>query len=245
MKLLSIGNDVKTVKGESLGYRTAIMYLAPASLSGMNICPWSTEGCRAACLYTAGRGMQNGVQQARLARTMFYRNDRAGFLNQLIDEIQAHVRSCQRAGVQAVVRLNGTSDIDWQSWGIIPECKGAIFYDYTKSTARCIKWLTSRPETAHGRGGYHLTLSSSEVDRKLALRFLRAGGTLAVVFRLERWQGMPTEFSHKEITEGESFNVIDGDLHDLRFLDMPGSIVGLRAKGRARHDQSGFVVPLS
>jgi hypothetical protein len=36
--------------------------------------------------------------------------------------------------------------------------------------------------------------------------------------------------------------VIDGDETDLRFLDPKNSIVGLIAKGKARHDQSGFVV---
>jgi hypothetical protein len=36
--------------------------------------------------------------------------------------------------------------------------------------------------------------------------------------------------------------VIDGDETDLRFLDPKNSIVGLIAKGKARYDQSGFVV---
>jgi hypothetical protein len=36
--------------------------------------------------------------------------------------------------------------------------------------------------------------------------------------------------------------VLDGDKNDLRFLDKPNSIVGLIAKGKARHDTSGFVI---
>ena len=55
MKLLSVGNP-KTLKGESVGYLTFILHLAPASLSGYNTCPKATEGCKAACLNTAGRG---------------------------------------------------------------------------------------------------------------------------------------------------------------------------------------------
>jgi hypothetical protein len=40
----------------------------------------------------------------------------------------------------------------------------------------------------------------------------------------------------------KGFPVIDGDLHDLRFLDPHGVIVGLKAKGKAVYDQSGFVI---
>jgi hypothetical protein len=36
--------------------------------------------------------------------------------------------------------------------------------------------------------------------------------------------------------------VIDGDLSDLRFLDRTGVVVGVRAKGKAKKDVSGFVV---
>ena len=35
---------------------------------------------------------------------------------------------------------------------------------------------------------------------------------------------------------------IDGDENDLRFLDPPGSMVYLKAKGLARKDDSGFVI---
>ena len=37
-------------------------------------------------------------------------------------------------------------------------------------------------------------------------------------------------------------SVIDGDAHDARFLDTAGSIVGLKAKGSAKSDLSGFVI---
>ena len=36
--------------------------------------------------------------------------------------------------------------------------------------------------------------------------------------------------------------VIDGDAHDLRFLDPSGYYIGLSAKGSAKQDHSGFVV---
>jgi hypothetical protein len=39
--------------------------------------------------------------------------------------------------------------------------------------------------------------------------------------------------------------VVDGDEHDARFVDKRGVIVGLKAKGKARQDRSGFVVRLA
>ena len=54
-KLLNLDANPKTVKGQKRGYMTAVLYLAPADLSGWNVCPESTAGCRAACLNTAGR----------------------------------------------------------------------------------------------------------------------------------------------------------------------------------------------
>ena len=38
------------------------------------------------------------------------------------------------------------------------------------------------------------------------------------------------------------FQVINGDDTDLRFLDKPGTIIGLKAKGQGRKDDSGFVI---
>ena len=55
MKLLGTQN-YKTVKGEKKGVITGILYLAPASISGWNVCPKASEGCKKACLYKAGRG---------------------------------------------------------------------------------------------------------------------------------------------------------------------------------------------
>jgi hypothetical protein len=36
-------------------------------------------------------------------------------------------------------------------------------------------------------------------------------------------------------------SVVDGDADDLRFLDGRGVVVGLKAKGPAKKDTSGFV----
>ena len=76
MKLLTVAN-AKTTKGEKLGYLTGILYLAPADESGvMNTCPMSTAGCRAACLYTAGRAsMFPMINRARVRKTLWLHSD--------------------------------------------------------------------------------------------------------------------------------------------------------------------------
>jgi len=55
-----------------------------------------------------------------------------------------------------------------------------------------------------------------------------AGGNVAVVF-----DGMPNTYAGAP--------VVDGDASDLRFLDPDGVVVGLKAKGDAKKDDSGFV----
>jgi len=39
-RLLNIDNNAKTIKGQKLKVKTAILYLAPANESGFNMCQW-------------------------------------------------------------------------------------------------------------------------------------------------------------------------------------------------------------
>jgi hypothetical protein len=57
---------------------------------------------------------------------------------------------------------------------------------------------------------------------------------MAVVFHVKKGQALP------RLWQGRV--VIDGDEHDARTDEPMGIIVGLRAKGRAIKDTSGFVV---
>ena len=83
MKLLSTANP-KIQKGTKLGYLSFILHLAPADLSGKEVCPKRTAGCTAACLNTAGRGgmfkkgeTTNIIQQARIRKTKMFFEQRA------------------------------------------------------------------------------------------------------------------------------------------------------------------------
>ena len=218
-RLLGVSN-AKTIKGEALGYLTGILYLAPAKSSGFNVCARSSAGCEAACLFTAGRGKFTAVQAARLAKTLAYFNNRAAFLDDLRLSIRRIIRLANKQGLRPAVRLNGTSDLPFYVSGIMAEFPDVIFYGYTKR----IDFLRKSPE--------NLTFSRSESNQK-DVDYILANMpevNIAVVFR-----GKPPA-----VWRGR--DVVDGDLHDCRFLDRRGVIVALKAKGRAKKDPSGFVV---
>lgn len=225
MRLLGIDTNAKTVKGQSKGYLTAILYLAPADISGYEVCPKRTAGCSSACLYKAGRGAFSNVQQSRIAKTKFYFENRALFMSQLRAEITAFIRKAQRMGLIPVVRLNGTSDIPFERApvdgfsNIMSAFPNIQFYDYTKRANR-----RNLPPN------YHLTFSLAENNDADAQVALENGMNVAVVFRTKN---LPTTFWGR--------TVINGDDSDLRFLDGQGKIIGLKAKGPAKRDTSGFV----
>jgi len=224
-RLLNIDNNAKTVKGQKYGYKTAILYLAPANLSGFNVCPMASLGCKAACLNTAGMGIFSNVQKARIDKTRWYMQDRSSFMDQLKKEISNFVVKCKQEKFIPCIRLNGTSDISWETTGIFEQFPDVQFYDYTKVYKRALKFIKGEyPKN------YHLTYSLNEDNKKEAFNILKLGGNISAVFRKE----LPKKFN--------GYRVTDADQSDLRFNDPRNSIAGLKAKGRARHDQSGFVL---
>lgn len=244
MKLLTIDGNPKTAKGAKLGVDTAILHLAPSDLSGWNVCPQASKGCIAACLNTAGRGgiikkgeTTNAIQRARLARTVLYFTDRPAFMAQLVKEIEAFERRAVRNKLRPAVRPNGTSDIPWERVPCVrdgvtyPNIMAAFpdvqFYDYTKVTKRALAfgagpWIAEMPRN------YHLTFSLTEDNYDDAYTVLRYNVSVAAVF-----YKLPEKFM--------GARVVDGDESDVRFKDDRGVIVGLKAKGKARKDASGFV----
>jgi len=230
--ILSIGNT-KTAKGESKGYMTGILHLAPGELAGVQVCPKASAGCLAACLNTAGRGRFDKIQQARIAKTRWLFDDRKGFMAALVWSIEATIRKAGREGMTPVIRLNGTSDLPWEKFRCVrdgieyrnvmeafPEIQ---FYDYTKIPARAIKWAQGDMPA-----NYHLTFSAAEDNESACRMVSMAGGNVAVVF-----DQIPADWYGRR--------VVNGDETDLRFLDPAGVVVGLKAKGDAKHDNSGFV----
>ena len=219
MKLLTLGNT-KTVKGEAMGYQTYIMHLAPSTLSGYQTCPMASEGCASACLNTAGRGRFTAIQEARIRKTRWFFEDRESFMAQLVKDIHAAIRKAGREGFVPVFRLNGTSDIRWETVvvngfaNIMVMFPQVQFYDYTKL-----------PNRRNVPSNYHLTFSRSESNEHL----IPQGMNVAVVF-----DSLPDVWMGRK--------VIDGTETDLRFLDEQNVVVGLLAKGKAKKDTGGFTI---
>lgn len=233
MKLLSIDTNAKTSKNTQYGYLTGILYLAPFNLSGVNYCPMAKlAGCVDGCLYSAGRGAFSNVQTARLNRSKLFNSDQNAFMRQLVDEIGALSYKAKKLGLKAAVRLNGTSDIRWENiqfkwfnklqtiFEIFPNVQ---FYDYTKI-----------PNRKNIPSNYDLTFSYSGKKgfEKYNQKAIDNGVRIAAVF--DKPENIPVTF-HKR-------NVMDGDKHDLTFLNPKNAILGLYAKGKARKDTSGFVI---
>jgi hypothetical protein len=230
-KLLSTANP-KIQKGTKQGYLSFILHLAPADVSGYNTCPKATVGCRAACLNTAGRGgmfkkgeTTNTIQKARIRKARYFFEDRAGFMADLYKDIQKAIKFAERKGLTPVFRLNGTSDLSWEKYevagytNIFEAFPQVQFYDYTKVPKRKVD----------GIANYHLTFSQADGNEKDANWAISKNMNVTVVF-----DKIPAEYKGREV-----FNADDTD---LRFLDPKGVVLGLKAKGRAKKDRSGFVV---
>jgi hypothetical protein len=234
-KLLSTANP-KIQKGTKLGYLSFILHLAPADLSGHNTCPKATAGCKSACLNTAGRGgmfkkgeTTNAIQKARIRKTRYFYEDRAGFMLDLAYDIQKGIKMAEKLGLKPVFRLNGTSDLSWEKYEVPVFCTRNIFelypnvqfYDYTKVLGRKVADIPN----------YFLIFSQADGNEADVSRAMVKGMNVAAVFDEvpETYMGKP---------------VINADETDLRFLDPKGVIAGLKAKGRAKKDYSGFVIRL-
>jgi hypothetical protein len=221
-KLLSTANP-KIQKGTKLGYLSFILHLAPATLSGRETCPKRTAGCTAACLNTAGRGGMfkkgentNMIQKARIRKTRQYFEQRDQFLADLEADIRKGIKMAEKLGLKPAFRLNGTSDLSVEKWGIIEKFPTVQFYDYTKVLGRKVAHLPN----------YHLTFSKADGNDADVAKALAQGMSVVAVY--------------DKIPEG----VPSADETDLRFLDPKGVMLGLKAKGRAKKDYSGFVIRL-
>lgn len=234
--------QAKLAKGRAAGWYNVGLSLAPYKTSGIaNLCPHATAGCAALCLTYAGRGAMNNVQGARIRKTAFFFENRELFMRQLKRDLTAHQRFCQRERLRPCCRLNVFSDLAWEILHpeIFAEFPETQFYDYTKSYRRMERFLLGA-DCPHASGqfpaNYHLTFSRSEKNEENCRQVIAMGGQVAVVFSSADF---PAEYLGAE--------VVDGDEHDMRFLQPDHCVIGLKAKGLARTQldfglASGFVV---
>jgi len=222
MKLLDTngGNTkLKKTSGSMAVYRVAGLSLFPDD----QLCPARhIAGCAASCLESAGRGRMRNVIDGRQKKAQWFKTDQDGFLRQLRKELANFEATCKRQGVKPAVRLNVLSDVQWERLGIPQQFPGTLFYDYSKLANR----LGKTPEN------YRLMFSYSgkKEYKKQVQKALKSNVPISAVFR----GPMPSEFLGRP--------VIDGDESDLFNLFAGPVVVGLRAKGKAKTDQSDFVI---
>lgn len=228
--LSAINSNPKIAKNEKLGVLGAVLHLAPANMSGYEVCPGRSPGCTAACLHYAGAALyQDNKTKARIRRTKMFFEAREFFMTQLHKEIAAHVRRAERMGLKPSIRLNGTSDIIWERKRVLGRANimehfpDVQFYDYTKL-----------PRDPSGLPvNYHLTVSLSESNQDKIAKAIEWGYNIAAVFEgtlPDEYLGLP---------------VINGDETDYRPADPNGCVVGLVVKGpKGKSDDSGFVIRL-
>ena len=228
--LLSKGStNSKTAKNS---IKTFILYLAPHNLNnkGLTLCKDASKGCIASCLYSAGRGKFSNVQSSRINKANYFVTDKKVFLTQLLKEIKKEIKKASDKDEKIAFRLNGTSDIDFLyllnknlDFDIeLLNYDKVYFYDYTKSIARAKRYKDFR--------NYTLTFSKSETNDKEVKEALNLGINVAAVFK----DNLPQKY--------KGTKVIDGDFSDLEMIKHKNIILGLKAKGDAKKDTTGFVI---
>ena len=219
----SVAQSMKMRLSYENGTMTYCLYLAPANMSGYNVCPKS-EHCKAFCLNGSGqnkcdelsRGVEGSkINQSRIKKTKLFFQNRVLFMNLLIHEIKRYKAKAERLGMGFSVRLNGTSDLspvlfkDPESGlNLLELFPDVQFYDYTKVYNR-IKLMAQYPN-------YDLTFSYDGFNADDCERFLQNGGRVAVVFFDEK---LPKYF--------KGYKVVNGNDFDMRYLDPKGCVVGL------------------
>lgn len=218
----NINHSSKHEKAEKYDELVYTIYLAPAKMSGYEVCPMRTEECTLLCLNESGHNRidikENKINASRIAKTKLFFRHREFFVRWVIDEIKAAKNKADSLGYSFSVRLNNTSDISPESFyintdqgkrNLLQIFSDVQFYDYTKVPKRT-KLLEKYPN-------YDLTFSFSGENLPDCEDMLKRNVRVAMVFDSIRDKYMNTK-------------VIDGDKYDMRYYDDKNVIVGLKYK---------------
>lgn len=255
-----LASNSKLDKSTDYGHHNVGLSLAPNSSSGYDMCVGATPGCISNCIFSSGKGKFSTVQAARIWRTRWLVEDPDSFMMALVMSIVRAEAEAKRLGLKLAVRPNVFSDVKWEekripmtselmdwldsyhihpdktNWPTIITLFPLIqFYDYTKlhSHDREI-W----EHNGHGNdGNYNLTFSASaenhEYNRRVIEYAVDYGYRIAMV--------ATQDVSSNQLRDMWERPVIDGDQHDLRFLDEEEVLVRLKPKGFGKRDTTGFV----
>jgi hypothetical protein len=218
--LTSVSETFKHKKSLKYGELTQTLYLAPARMSGHEVCPGRNAECSRLCLNQSGKNIGpqkikgDFINRSRITKTKLFFDERDFFTGWMIAEVEAAKRKAKRMTYKLSIRLNNTSDISPEEFtlngkNILEMYPEIQFYDYTKVPSR-VKLMDKYPnyDVTFSYTGYNLTECQEMLLNKIRV---------AVVFKNvpEEWEG------HK---------VIDGDKYDMRYKDDKNVIVGLKYK---------------
>ena len=217
-----VNNSTKHEKAYKFDELVYTLYLAPAKMSGYEVCPMRTKECTLLCLNESGRNKmdthKNTINNSRIKKTKLFFEEREFFMKWLIDDITTAKKKANDLGYHFSVRLNNTSDISPESFylsidgvnkNILEIFPDVQFYDYTKVPNR-MKLKIKYPN-------YDLTFSFSGNNMDECFKMLQNNIRVAMVF-----DKVPTSY--------KGYNVIDGDQYDMRYRDDDNVIVGLKFK---------------
>jgi hypothetical protein len=222
----------KAYKYDELVYS---LYLAPANMSGYEVCPMRNKHCTSLCLNESGHNKfeseYNYINDSRIKKTKLFFEHREFFMQWMIQEITRYKKKAEQLGYRFSVRLNNTSDISPESFyikqgssskNILELFPDVQFYDYTK--------VYRRTELKKKYKNYDLTFSYSGTNIDESLNALDNRIRVAVVFK-----EVPKTFWGKK--------VVDGDKYDMRYYDPKNVIIGLKYKEvRKKLTKNPFVV---
>jgi len=228
-------------QGDITGYVNRGLTLAtsreasPFIGSAFDACIGATDACRLACVGSrTGQGRLPSSAIARIGRTIALHVDPVTFWARYDREVQREQRRAERKGYRLAMRCNVASDhahVAARSAATHPD---VAHYDYTAIAANVRRVDGVRRV---------YSLKDGAQRRMLAKRMIDEGRGVAVVFAASarRKEPLPATWNGAP--------VIDGDLHDLWFLQAPESgpfVVGLRVKGDSAQVQAaidaGFAV---
>lgn len=228
----SVNLTAKHFKAFDFDELTYSLYLAPADMSGYEVCPKRNKECTVACLNESGHNRidvkENRINKSRIIKTKLFFENREVFMSLLSAEIKSTKKKADLQNYNFSVRLNNTSDVsperfkigDKNILQIFPDYK---FYDYTK--------VFNRISLLEKYKNYDLTFSYDGYNWDDCLKALEKNVRVAVVFR----DDIPKEY--------RGIQVISGDKYDMRYRDPTNVIVGLKFKQvRNKIESSNFIV---
>ena len=232
LKLLS--RNAKLTKTDKTGFYVVGLNLSPAKehlqYGGRRTsCAWATK-CQFACLNKSGMNILPTHVLTRVAKTLFLERYPAEVHAKVDAELAREAFRASRRGFRLAARMNLLSDRIKMANAVARRHPTVQFNDYTAS-----------PVELPGPDNMYRTYSRKETwTLEQVMGLVQRGLNVSVVFDVKRKAPLPTEW--------HGMRVIDGDVHDARWTDPAGVIVGLRLKGTKPSMQdarnSGFAVAL-